>query len=412
MTRARPSPLRIFVAAPALPKPDEAAGDRRLFALLEILAKRHRVDLWAAERADVSEVQAERYVSLLTSAGVNVLPSGWSGFARAMFRACYHAGLFEFYWMAERLGDEFRRRQPGAAVVVDSVDVHFAREVAGADIGVFDRATAEETRRRELAVYRSADGVVVASDPDGDILRRERDIAPLFLLPIILPIRPRRIGARQPNLLFIGGFNHRPNVDGLLWFVDRSWPLIRASAPDAALTVIGSHPPPGITALDGASGIRVLGYVPDTSPFLDQAAISIAPLRYGAGMKGKVIEAFACGIPVVSTSVGVQGINVTPGQHAAVADEPIDFARAVSDLLHDPERAARIGIAGQELAAELCAPDRIEQLVDGMLHSLVPNPKALRLRLEWLGSVALHSRNALGRKILATRSAQSASVER
>jgi glycosyltransferase involved in cell wall biosynthesis len=395
-SRASAAALRILVVAP-LPKADEAAGDRRLVALLEMLAKRGRVDFLPFDGGDVPQM-SDRHVSLLTSIGINVLPPGRASFKRAMSSTCYHFGLFEFFWTAEALGAQFRRRQPAARVVVDSVDVHYLRELCGTRVGVLDRRLADDTRRRELAAYRSADGVIVVTEPEADALRREGGMGSLFVIPIIVAPRPRRVGSRRPGLLFIGGFKHAPNLDGLLWFVNESWSSIRRRLPDATLTVIGSHAPPEVGALNGTRGINIMGYVPDTLPFLDEAAISIAPLRYGSGMKGKVIEALACGVPVVTTSVGIQGVRADPRWHVRVADDPTDFADAVCELLRDPERAGAMGIAGQRLAAELCGPERVSQLVFEMLHVLVPNPGALRFRLAWYGSFAVHPLNTLRRK--------------
>ncbi len=194
--------------------------------------------------------------------------------------------------MAERNAAEFCRRQPGAKLIIDSVDVHFARESAGAHSGLIDVAQAEK--------------------------------------------------------------NHLPNLDGLTWFVKDIWPRVHEAIPDARFTIIGSNTPAEVRAFGALPGIEVLGFVEDTTAYLDRAAISIAPLRYGGGMKGKVVEAMSCGLPIVTTSVGVQGINAVSGEHCLIADHAADFAEAVTSLLNDPQRAREIGLAGQNHIASKC----------------------------------------------------------
>jgi glycosyltransferase involved in cell wall biosynthesis len=382
--------LQVLVVAPQLPTPDRSAGYRRLFALLEMLARHHRVDLWIEN--DSLGVQAEeipRYRQLFETAGVRVLPSGWKSFAVALGKTLYDIGFFEFYSSAETHASEFRRRQPGARVIVDSVDVHFAREAAGAELGVGDTARVEETKRRELAAYRAAHAVIVVTDDDQRILKAEGNMPPIFLLPIVMPSRLRVSAPRAPELLFVGGFNHLPNLDGLSWFVKEVWPRVYESVPEAHLTIIGSNTPAEVTAFSSLPAVEVIGFVPDTNPYLDRAAVSIAPLRYGAGMKGKVVEAMACGLPVVTTSIGAQGINALSGEHLLLADNEADFAEALVGLLRDSERSEGIGLAGQTHIEELCGPESVERALEEMLKAMGPYRRSVGAWLHWRGFHAI-----------------------
>src|SRR5690606_4514163 len=121
-------------------------------------------------------------------------------------------------------------------------------------------------------------------------------------------------------------FRHDPNLDGVTWFVNEIWPGVRARHPAARLTVIGSYPTRAVHALGETAGVTVLGYVPDLEPHLDRAAVAIAPLRFGAGMKGKVTDAMAAGLPVVTTTIGAQGLDLVGGRHAWIADDADAFA--------------------------------------------------------------------------------------
>jgi glycosyltransferase involved in cell wall biosynthesis len=388
--------LKIFVPANRIPKPDESGGDRRFLALLEILARHHQVDFCAAQLLSAGETKQAR--RLLRRVGVRFLRPGWRSFSNALFLNWYDVGLFEFYPVAEELAETFRAKQPDAQIVVDSVDVHFARELAAAELGLIDREVPAITRRREVAVYRSADAVIAASQPDADTLEKEGGIGPIFVFPIVIPVRRRRKRARAREVIFVGGFNHPPNTDGLLWFVNEIWPRVRETVPDATLSIVGSNAPAEILALAQKPGVQVLGHVPDTAPYLDRAAVSIAPLRYGAGMKGKVVEALACGVPVVTTTVGIQGLSPRIGLDLEAVDEPEQFAGAVIRLLQDPESAERMGTAGQQLAAALCDRDRNARTVEEMLNLLVPSRSVGARHLKWLMSAPSRSWKILRRQ--------------
>jgi len=381
--------LRVFVVSEDIPRPDHSGGDRRFFALLEMLARRHRVDLWVESTwTEFPPEVIKRYCDALKAAGVQLLSPGWKPFVAALAKTRYDIGFFEFYFLAERNAAEFCRRQPGAKLIIDSVDVHFARESAGAHSGLIDVAQAEKTRREEIAAYRDADSVIVITDDDAKILRAEGDMPPLFLLPIVMAAHPRTAEPRPPELLFIGGFNHLPNLDGLTWFVKDIWPRVHEAIPDARFTIIGSNTPAEVRAFGALPGIEVLGFVEDTTAYLDRAAISIAPLRYGGGMKGKVVEAMSCGLPIVTTSVGVQGINAVSGEHCLIADHAADFAEAVTSLLNDPQRAREIGLAGQNHIARLCSPERVELALEQMLNTIVSHRRSIN---DWLRWRAVHA---------------------
>jgi len=371
---------RIFVYSPVLPRFDLQAGDRRFTELLRILARAHRVDLCLRENeADPSNpplvAWTEKYRRYLVDGGVRLLPAGWRHIERALLRETYDVGLFEFYYNAADVLPMFRQFQPQARVMTDSVDVHYVRERAAADLGLLPRARADETRRRELAVYRESDAVIAVSEWDRAALEGECGLPPVVVVPLIVPTRPRPDARRENELVFIGGFDHRPNMDGVGWFVGEAWPRVREAVPDATLTVIGSNAPPEVHEMADLPGVQVLGYVPDTNPHLDRAAVSIAPLRYGAGMKGKVIEALACGVPVVTTAVGVQGLLVVSGEQLLLADDPEGFAAAVVSLLRDPVRAREVGLAGQRYVAGVCGPDVVACLAEDALSAARVGPR-------------------------------------
>lgn len=368
------SQLKIFVAIPVLLEPDKAAGDKRLFVMLEMLAKRHQVDLCIFEPSGSEEEERQRYARI----GVRLLPYRdrfLEHISAAMSRRSYDIGLFEFYPLALGRAWEFRRYNPSAKVIVDSVDVHFAREEAAAALGIGTLEEAQNTKKWELSTYRDADAVIVVSTLDRDILQAQENMSPLILVPIILAQRTRPKRERAREAVFVGGFRHPPNEDGIIWFTEKVWPIVRAAEPDAILTIIGSNATPTVERLGEKEGVQLLGYVPETDPYLDRAAISVAPLRYGAGMKGKVCEAMASGLPVVTTSVGAQGLDAVSGEHMEIADDADQFAESVIRLFRDPVAAERLGAAGQRHIDAICSPEAVEARLLQEIERIAGEPK-------------------------------------
>ena len=163
-------------------------------------------------------------------------------------------------------------------------------------------------------------------------------------------LRPAPEQPGPPRVLFTGTMSYPPNHEGAVWLARDVWPLVRARMPVARLDIVGRDPAPSVTALDGRNGVFVAGFVPSMAPFFEAAQVAVAPILTGAGIRVKIIEAMAAGRPVVSTSLGCEGLGVKPGGPVLVADDPQRFAEAILDLLGDSEKRARMGREGRMLA--------------------------------------------------------------
>ncbi len=162
---------------------------------------------------------------------------------------------------------------------------------------------------------------------------------------------------RQPdsrNLLTLGTLHYPPNAEGVRWFARNVFPLIRKQIPEATLTIVGKNPPQDLVQLAAAEPehIKVLGYVPDLNPCLEQSAMIIVPVNAGSGMRVRILEAFAHAMPVVTTTIGLEGINAVQGEDVFVADDPHQFATAIVDLLENRKLQERLAINGRRLALE------------------------------------------------------------
>jgi glycosyltransferase involved in cell wall biosynthesis len=159
----------------------------------------------------------------------------------------------------------------------------------------------------------------------------------------------------QPShILHIGTMYWPPNIDGITWFMGEIYPLIRQQRPDVVFDVIGSRPPQELVAMSGSeTGVNVTGYVRDPTSYLECAALMVVPLRAGGGMRVKILNALAEGTPMVSTTLGAEGIQVTPEVDILLADTPADFATACVRLLNEPSLRPRLAENGRRLAEQV-----------------------------------------------------------
>lgn len=224
------------------------------------------------------------------------------------------------------------------------------------------RRAAAELEWRKLRAYegdlcRRFDWVTIVSRDDEQALERAaRSSLRSVTIPIAVDAQQLRLETRTSearHVLSVATMFYPPNVEGVHWFATQAFPLVRAAVPDTCFLIVGSRPPTHIQQLaERDRSIEVTGYVADLQPLLRKAAVLVVPLHSGSGMRVKILEAFARGIPVVSTTVGVEGIDARPEEHLLVADTPEAFAASVIRILREPETAARLASAARALVEQ------------------------------------------------------------
>jgi glycosyltransferase involved in cell wall biosynthesis len=168
--------------------------------------------------------------------------------------------------------------------------------------------------------------------------------------------------AGRAGVVFIGGFEHTPNVDAAVRLVRRVMPLVWAQVAGVPVTIIGAGPTDEVQAL-AAPLVEVTGWVHDVDPLFDAARAMVAPLSYGAGLKGKVTQALAAGLPVVTTSIGAEGLDAVDGEQVLIGDDDQALAERIVRVLRDDEVWSTLSEAGQQLAADRFTPEVVtEQL--------------------------------------------------
>ncbi len=212
--------------------------------------------------------------------------------------------------------------------------------------------------RFEAEVCRSVDRVLAVSEPDAGHLRALPHKTPITVIPNAISAalyQPRLVipeALLHPALVFTGKMDFRPNVDAALWFTRKVFPLIREEEPRAHFVIVGKNPHHRLEVLQGHPGLTMTGFVPDVRPYIAAADVYVAPLRMGSGTRLKLLEAMALERPIVSTTLGAEGLYAEDGVHLLLADEPKAFAEAVLRLLERPARGAELGKAAAALVHE------------------------------------------------------------
>ena len=227
---------------------------------------------------------------------------------------------------------------PRAKLVFDTVDLHYLREQRAAELADREdlRKTAADTRRKELGLINKVDLTWVVSPVEQDLLAKEAPAAKVSVLSNVHPV----FGCRQPfadrkDLMFVGGFQHPPNIDAVTWFCHEVLPLVLQQLPDIVFNIIGSKAPAELKAVGALPGVNFHGYVEDITPYLDGCRLAVAPLRYGAGVKGKVNMSMSYGQPVIGTTVAVEGMHLRLGEDVLVGDQPEQMAEAIVRAYRD-----------------------------------------------------------------------------
>lgn len=395
--------MQVLFLTPQLPWPPDQGTKLRNLQLIQAAARAHVVDLlsFAADPTDAAagaalgqlcrrvetvpaprRTTARRALDLVRTALPDMGLRLWSPAFRDRLRervAEQRYDLVQFegielgrylFELAPAPPATGRRSEPGPRLVFDDHNVEYllqrrAWETDRQDprrwhAALYSLLQWPRLARLEAAVCRAADAVIAVSPDDAAALRRLVPAIEPAVIPNAIDARayPFRPGGARPGatLLFTGKLDFRPNVDALLWFCDTVLPLVRARRPDARLVVVGRDPHPRLRQrLAGAPGVELIGPAPDLTPYWERATVYVLPMRVGGGVRFKALEAMACGLPLVATALGVEGIAATPGRDYLRAETPAAFAAAVVRLLDEP--ALRDALAASARALVRAAYD-------------------------------------------------------
>lgn len=340
---------RILVLDDRVPFHDRGSGDPRMAKMLYELA-----DLWPAARitlAAADGAEADRYAEPLLARGIEVVapPVDWQDwFERRMFH--YSVAIISRGSNVARFAGHLQTTQPQALRAFDTEALSFRRleRMVGfledsAEIARV-RAAATAARQAEVGALHKSAVVFAVSDEEADFIEEIAPETPTFVLPSWVEATARPAGFEErSDLLFFGGFlagRGSPNEDALLYLVADVMPLLWERNPDLRLHVVGADPTPAVHELHGER-VNVVGYVDDPAEWLARTRVHVSPMRFGAGIKLKLLDTIAAGQPFVTTSVGAEGLPLGPLRPHLVAEEPAEVAELVHQLYTDEQSWGR-----------------------------------------------------------------------
>ena len=337
----------VLVVDAWLPTPDRDSASLRMMNLLRLLKELSNQVTFGADVFSPSRPSAGQ----LEEAGIGVLRTAAAdSLAPHLEREGhgYDLVILSRVHVAKKYVHMVRRLAPRASVVFDTTDLHFLRGFRGAkatgNMSLLKQAI--QAKRDELAVAREADCTLVVSTVEKSVLGQEDPKLRVHIVSNIHEV----YGSAQPfdrreGIIFVGAFPHHPNVDAMAYYWNEIYPLLKEKAGHIKTTVIGSDPPDWLQKLTKDDFV-VAGYVPDIASCFGQCKMSVAPLRYGAGVKGKVLLSMGYGVPVVASTIAAEGIPVTDGRDMLIADDADRFSDKIVQLYHDEALWQRISENG------------------------------------------------------------------
>ncbi|MGA7439599.1 MAG: glycosyltransferase [Luteibacter sp.] len=349
---------RILVIETMTPDPTRDSGSMRLCQIFELL----NADGWTIDFLADDGDAGPRDVARLAALGVSVHcgePAKWL--------KTYGASLDAIMLCRLPVADQYlamsRRLAPNARVIFDTVDLHYVREQRAAQL-TKNAALARQairSRQRELAVVGLSDVTLVVSEDERHVLATESPQSRIELVSNIHHVAGRlQSFAPRSGILFVGGFGHPPNEDAVRWFAAEVLPLVRHDDPSIVFHVVGD--------IDEASrrdierdGVIVHGRIEDLTPLMQASKLSVAPLRFGAGVKGKVNQAMSYGLPVIVTTLAAEGMYLQDGVDSLIADDARTMADAIRRIYNDEAAWLRMSDAALDNVREHFSTERARQ---------------------------------------------------
>jgi GT2 family glycosyltransferase len=342
--RARHEGQRLIVIDHMFPRPLHDSGSVRMAAIVELL---HSMGL-LVHFIPLDGIAGGPLLERWQHMGIEVL-YGSHDLGDVLRQLCrsVDAVVLSRPHVAAHFMLDLRRRFPTLPLVYDMVDAHGLRLHRGASLSTSEseHRVARAEAAMEIGMCNAADLVIAVSAEEQEMMKGLCDIGVQFaVLPNIHRPIDDVVGIEgRAGALFVGGYRHPPNVDAAMWLAREVWPLVRD---ETVVTMVGSDAPEEVLALE-SERVHVAGWVEDLAPLYQSTRVVVAPLRFGAGVKGKVGEALSHGVPVVTTSIGAEGMGLVDGESALIADSAEEFAAAIRRLNIDHVLWTRLSVNGR-----------------------------------------------------------------
>ena len=382
-------PLRpILFIAPNLPFPDRGGTDFRLFHILQGTLKAgypisffslYERDLLAARLGKGTEFL--EYEKSLKELPLSHLFYGIRAFQRFLKNQPDAFSAIFIIWpkTVQATLPTIKRYAPSVPVIYDMCDYHARRLQREGELHSDPRilSRAKEFKMIESEAARSTNLTLAISNEEKELFLSDNPSVNIDVLGNYFDFSSEPVPGpeERKGLLFVGSFVHAPNTDAVLWFAREIYPLIKQTGASVPFHIVGNHPPPEVQSLpEKDPDIVVHGWVPDLTELFRSTRVFVAPIRYGAGVKGKVGLAMSKGLPVVTTPIGAEGMGLTPGTDCEVTDSPEEFAQKTIHLLSDTHHWSRLSVQGQRHANKNSSTEALPEKMKQIFESLGISP--------------------------------------
>lgn len=360
--QGQPGPW-ILVFDDRVPMPDRDAGSARMSEILKSLVR-------LGKPVFIPMKPLPEYERLLRNEGIET--TNVENYVRLIKRRKFRVAIVSRPEVAKALIKSLRRIDKKIKIIFDMVDAHFIRlgrefEITG------DPASAKAAReyeKLESTLARESDQVWCSAPGDKRAVAKIVGEGRIVVIPTIHVLKARGKHWRErEGLLFIGHLSHHPNSDAIHYFIREILPQLTNSLPSVCFQIVGSNPSATIQAYASES-VKVLGYVPNIDPLFQSARVFVAPLRFGAGVNGKIGEALSYGLPVVTTPLAAEGLGLTHGKDAMIAQDPKEFAESVLEVYHNEDLWQRLADSGYKHIDKYFTPDVVGKTIEAGLRDL------------------------------------------
>lgn len=355
----------ILVIDATLPAYDEDSGSLRLLTLMKMMIHLGYHVTFFPDNLD----SQFKYRHVLEALGIEVFHSPYN-IAEALSYRSFDFAMVCRVEMGHRYIPFLRLVTPRTKIFYDTVDIHYIRELRQAEIENNPQLAikAQETKRKELANCLLSDRTLTVTLQDALHLQEELPHLDFMVLPnvhVLQALSPTSFEQRE-GLLFIGNYNHQPNEDAVYYFIEQVLPKIHRRLPEITFSIVGSNMKEKMKNL-ASEQIQIVGWVDEVEPEFAKRRVFVSYLRYGAGMKGKIGQALSLGLPVVTTSIGAEGMGLTEGETALIADDPEKFAEAVCRLYTDKALWEKLASQGREYIEHQFGEEAVKQSLGELL---------------------------------------------
>jgi GT2 family glycosyltransferase len=265
-----------------------------------------------------------------------------------------------------------RAYAPQAKVIFNTVDLHFLRAERQAKIeqSLLRRIRAAQVKVKELRVMKKTEATILLNRSEVELISKIAPSVKTFMLPLTQEVTGSQTSfSERKDIVFIGGFRHLPNVDAVKYFCSEIMPLVREKLPGVRFIVVGSMVPDELKRY-ACDDVEIRGFVENLGDIFDHCRMSVAPLRYGAGMKGKIVTSLSYGVPCVTTTIGTEGMGLSAGENITIANDPSSYAQAIVDIYTSEPTWTKLSEASVSFAKQNFSVEVVEQQIRQMMAEI------------------------------------------